>query len=129
MKGSVRLFRFTVVGTLNALLTAVFIWFFMEYLGWNYKEANVLSYLLAQTNSFLWCKYWIFPVDPEKSKHNTFQQILLFGLTVLIAYIGQLLFILFLIELLQFNEYLGQFLGLFVYGAITYLCNRYLTFR
>ena len=33
------------------------------------------------------------------------------------------------VEAFDCNEYLAQFLGLFVYGAINFLANRHITFR
>ena len=46
-----------------------------------------------------------------------------------LAYSAQFLFLLMLVELLHCNEYLAQFLGLFIYGAVNFICNRRLTFR
>ena len=34
-----------------------------------------------------------------------------------------------LVELLHCNEYLAQFLGLFIYGAVNFMANRHVTFR
>ena len=44
-------------------------------------------------------------------------------------YIAQFLFLILLVEAFDCNEYLAQFLGLFVYGAINFLANRHITFR
>ena len=38
-------------------------------------------------------------------------------------------FLLLLVEGIGLNEYLGQFLGLFVYGAVNFLMNKKITFR
>ena len=45
------------------------------------------------------------------------------------AYSSQFLFLLMLVELLHCNEYLAQFLGLFIYGAVNFMTNRHVTFR
>ena len=43
--------------------------------------------------------------------------------------VGIFVFLLVLVELLHCNEYLAQFLGLFIYGAVNFSCNKFLTFR
>lgn len=54
---------------------------------------------------------------------------LFFSGAFLIAYSAQFLFLLLLVEILHCNEYLAQFLGLFVYGAVNFMSNKYITFR
>ena len=66
MKETTRIVRFMIIGTLNALITAVTIWIMMEVLKVNYLLSNVVAYLLAQTHNFLWSKYWIFPLQKNK---------------------------------------------------------------
>ena len=55
MKETTRIFRFVVIGTLNALITAATIGLAMGVLGIHYLASNVAAYVLAQTNNFLWC--------------------------------------------------------------------------
>lgn len=128
MKESTRVFRFALIGTLNALLTAGIIWFMMHYLDSEYKVANITGYLIAQFNNFFWCKYWIY-VSEESKKGNIFFQFIKFSTSCLLAYLVQFVFIYLLIDLLGCNPYLGQFLGLFVYGASNFLFNRFISFR
>ena len=59
MKESTRICRFAVIGTLNALITAITIWVMMDELDINYMLSNVTAYILAQTHNFIWCKYWV----------------------------------------------------------------------
>ena len=47
MKESVRIFRFTVVGTLNALITALGVWLMMHIHEQDYLLANVVAYIVA----------------------------------------------------------------------------------
>ena len=91
MKESTRIFRFAVIGTLNALITAVTIWFMMDELDINYMLSNVTAYILAQTHKFI--------------------------------------FLIGLVEGLNCDEYLAQFLGLFVYGGVNFLMNKKVTFK
>lgn len=54
---------------------------------------------------------------------------MLFLIAFGMAYGAQFLFLIALVELLGCNEYLAQFLGLFVYGAVNFLMNKKITFR
>lgn len=126
MKESIRIFRFAVIGTLNALITAITIWIMMDELGYNYMISNVVAYLLAQTHNFIWCKYWVFP---SEKKSNAWRQALLFAIAFGLAYGAQFLFLIGLVEGLHLDEYLSQFLGLFVYGSVNFLMNKKVTFK
>ena len=108
MKESTRICRFAVIGTLNALITAITIWVMMDELDINYMLSNVTAYILAQTHNFIWCKYWVFPTE---KKSNTWRQVLLFSIAFGMAYCAQFLFLIGLVEGLNCNEYLAQFLG------------------
>ena len=127
MKESTRICRFAVIGTLNALITAITIWVMMDELDINYMLSNVTAYILAQTHNFIWCKYWIFPV--ENKKNSIWKQILLFCSAFGVAYTAQFLFLILLVEGLDVNEYLAQFLGLFIYGGANFLANKKITFQ
>ena len=127
MKESTRICRFAVIGTLNALITAITIWVMMDELDINYMLSNVTAYILAQTHNFIWCKYWIFPV--ENKKNSLWKQILLFCSAFGVAYTAQFLFLILLVEGLDVNEYLAQFLGLFIYGGANFLANKKITFQ
>ena len=129
MKESTRILRFAIVGTLNAVITALVIGLMMHVAKENYMLANIVAYLVAQIHNFLWCKYWIFPLDKEIKKNSIWKQILLFTCAFAVAYGAQFLFLLALVELFHCNEYLAQFLGLFIYGAVNFLSNKVFTFR
>ena len=91
--------------------------------------ANIVAYVIAQAHNFGWSKYWIFPLQTETKKNNIWRQMLFFSGAFLIAYSAQFLFLLLLVEIFHCNEYLAQFLGLFVYGAVNFMSNKYITFR
>ena len=129
MKESTRILRFTIVGTLNAVITAFVIWLMMHVACLDYMLANIVAYVVAQIHNFLWCKYWIFPLDANTKKNSAWKQVLFFICAFSAAYGAQFLFLLALVELLHLNEYLAQFLGLFVYGAVNFLSNKIITFR
>ena len=126
MKETNRIFRFAVIGTLNALITAFVVWAMMDVADVNYRLSNMTAYIVAQTHNFVWSKYWIFPTQ---KKSNAWRQVLLFTLAFGLAYVAQFLFLILLVEGLGCNEYLAQFLGLFVYGGVQFVMNRRLTFN
>lgn len=68
MKESVRVIRFAIVGTLNALIAAVVVWLLMHIEGESYIIANICAYIVAQIHNFIWCKYWIFPLETDDKK-------------------------------------------------------------
>ena len=123
MKESVRIFRFAVIGTLNALITAFVIWLMMDELSYDYIPANITAYIVAQIHNFIWSKYWIFPIENKK------KQMLFFCSAFGLAYSAQFLFLVTLVECGDVNEYLAQFLGLFIYGTVNFIVNKKLTFR
>lgn len=129
MKESVRIFRFIVIGTMNALIMALVVWLMMREMSFegDYMVANVTAYVIAQIHNFIWCKYWIFPV--EKRKNNVWKQILFFCSAFGVAYTAQFLFLVLLVEGLDVNEYLAQFLGLSIYGAANFIANKKITFQ
>lgn len=127
MKESVRIFRFAVIGTLNALITAFVIWLMMDELSYDYIPANITAYIVAQIHNFIWSKYWIFPI--ENKKNNIWKQMLFFCSAFGLAYSAQFLFLVTLVECEDVNEYLAQFLGLFIYGTVNFIVNKKLTFR
>ena len=117
MKESVRILRFAIVGSSNALITALVIWILM----WS----NMAGYVAALVNNFFWSKYWVF----SSGKGNFWKEIPLFLIAFGCAYATQFIFLLLMVEVIDLNEYLGQFLGLFVYGAVNFMMNKRLTFK
>ncbi|MEG1544255.1 MAG: GtrA family protein [Tannerellaceae bacterium] len=125
MKESVRILRFALVGTLNALITALVIWVMMGELGVNYLWSNIAGYIAALINNFFWSKYWVF--TSRKGFLKT--EIPLFLIAFGCAYGAQFAALLVMVEWFSMNAYLAQFLGLFVYGAVNFIMNRKLTFK
>lgn len=123
-RNSSQLIRFVIIGTLNALITALVVWIMMEILCFNYLWANVAGYIAALINNFFWSKYWVFAVG----KGSFLRQSLLFLVAFAFAYCSQFLALLLMVEVLGLNEYVSQFLGLFVYGAVNFVLNKKITF-
>lgn len=125
MKNSVSIFRFIIIGSLNALITATVVWVLMSVSRCNYLWSNVAGYTAALINNFFWSKHWVF-----RSENNQlfWRQVLLFFIAFVIAYGIQFLVLLLLVEKAGTNKYLAQFLGLFIYGAINFGMNKKITF-
>ncbi len=114
---------------MNAIIMAVVVWLMTKEMSFDgdYIVANITADVIAQIHNFIWCKYWIFPV--EHNKNSLWKQILFFCTAFGLAYTAQLLFLILLVEGLNMNEYLAQFLGLFIYGGANFITNKKLTFQ
>lgn len=114
---------------MNALIVALIVCLMMKNLSFegDYMLANATAYVVAQIHNFIWCKYWIFPV--KNKKNSIWKQILFFCTAFGMAYTAQFLFMVLLVEGLDVNEYLAQFLGLFIYGAANFMTNKKITFQ
>lgn len=125
MKESVRIMRFVIIGTSNAAILASVIWVMMSVLDCNYMASNVVAYICALINNFFWSKYWVFT-----SKDGSYwREVPLFLTAFGCAYGMQFLALLLMVEVLDLNQYLAQFLGMFVYGAVNFFMNRFVTFK
>ena len=59
--------------------------------------ANVTAYVVSQIHNFIWCKYWIFPLDKENKKNTVWHQMLFFAGAFALAYSAQFVFLLVLV--------------------------------
>lgn len=121
---STQILRFAIVGMLNALITYV-IYVVMRWMDFLPGVSNAVGYIGALINSFIWSKLWVF----QTKNTNVWREILYFCVAFLLAYGCQFAFFKTMIFRADVNEYLVQFLGLFVYGAVNFIMNRRLTFR
>lgn len=124
VRNTERIIRFILVGTLNALIMMLVVWLMMDEMHINYIAANITAYVIAQVNNFFWSKYWVFTSRDGKFR----REIPLFFFAFGCAYCSQFLILLLMVEIGDVNEYLAQFLGLFVYGSVNYLMNNRVTF-
>ena len=125
MKNSQQILRFIIIGTLNAFITALVVWLMMDVLHFNYIASNIAGYIAALLNNFFWSKYWIFSSRTGKFRREIPLFLIAFGC----AYCSQFLALLIMVEIFDLNEYLAQFLGLFIYGAVNYMMNKKITFQ
>ena len=125
MKNLRQIVRFIIIGTSNALITAVVVWFMMDFLHVNYLCSNITGYSAALLNNFFWSKFWIF----SSGKGNYLKESALFLIAFSCSYVSQFICLLSMVEVFKWNEYISQFLGLFVYGGVNFLMNKKITFH
>lgn len=116
--------RFILVGMSNALITYI-IYVVMRWMDFLPGVSNAVGYIAALINSFIWSKLWVF----QTRKTNVWREIFYFCIAFLLAYGCQFAFFKTMIYHADVNEYLVQFLGLFIYGAVNFIVNRRITFR
>ncbi len=124
MKNSKQIIRFIIIGTLNALITVLVVWFMMDLLHIDYIYANIAGYSASLINNFFWSKFWVF----NYGKGEYFSQSLLFLIAFACAYLSQFIILLIMVEILGWNQYISQFLGLFIYGYVNFMFNKKVTF-
>ncbi len=123
-KRSTQIVRFILVGMSNALITYI-IYVVMRWAHFLPGISNAIGYLAALVNSFIWSKIWVF----QTHKTNLGREIFYFCVAFLLAYGCQFIFFKTMIFHADINEYLVQFLGLFIYGAVNFIMNRKITFK
>lgn len=120
-----RIFRFAVVGFSNFLIISFFVWLMMDVFHRDMVIANVIAYSVALVNNFIWNKIWVF----KAKGGNLIKEIALNLIAYGMAYLLQLGFSFSMVEWVGLNEYLAQFLGLFIFGATNFIMNKMLTFK
>lgn len=87
MKESVRIFRFIVIGTMNALIMALVVWLMMREMSFegDYMVANVTAYIIACIHNFILVQ--VLDIPRRKRKNNVrnryYSSVLLSGLLTL----------------------------------------------
>ena len=114
--------RFLLVGVGNTLVGLVSIFGAKGLLGMGDVAANAFGYCIGFFVSFTLNRAWTFQHGGSVSK-----SLKLFLLVQAVAYLVNLLCVVFLIEL-GVNSYLAQTLGIAPYTIVSYLGSRYLAF-
>lgn len=118
-----QLFRFLLVAIANTL-SFIFIVIVSKLIGFGDIVANFLGYSVAITQSFLLNRRWTFLHDGRI--RSTF---LLYLMVIFVAYLMNLLTLLYAIENLKINGFLPHVLGAMAYGVIAFFGMRYIVFR
>jgi|SaaInl8_200m_RNA_FD_contig_121_75080_length_9522_multi_5_in_0_out_0_9 putative flippase GtrA len=119
---NVEFFRFVLVGILNTFIGLSVI-FILIYFSMNNYLANLVGYLIGLIFSFLLHKNYTF-----KNKANTINRQMLFFLLVFLISFSINIFILY-ISLEYYTKYISQLLAIIAYTTISYLLNKFITFK
>lgn len=120
-----RVMRFVVVGFSNFVIISLTVWIMMHLCQADMLPANITAYAIALVNNFVWNKLWVF----RARGGNLLREIALNLIAYGTAYLLQLGCSFALADLLGMNEYVAQFIGLFVFGATNFIMNKLLTFK
>ena len=120
-----RVMRFVVVGISNFVIISLTVWIMMHLCQADMLPANITAYAIALVNNFVWNKLWVF----RARGGNLLREIALNLIAYGTAYLLQLGCSFALADLLGMNEYVAQFIGLFVFGATNFIMNKLLTFK
>ena len=120
-----RVMRFVVVGFSNFVIISLTVWIMMHHCQADMLPANITAYAIALVNNFVWNKLWVF----RARGGNLLREIALNLIAYGTAYLLQLGCSFALADLLGMNEYVAQFIGLFVFGATNFIMNKLLTFK
>lgn len=124
-KKNTQIVRFAIVGFSNAVITYVIYVMMRRLLCFDEESSNAVGYVAALVNNFVWSKLWVF----QARKTNVWHEVFFFLVAFISAYGCQFIFFNTLRDTLHVNEYLAQFLGLFVYGAVNFIVNKRVTFK
>ena len=124
-KKGTQVFRFILVGFSNAVITYIIYVAMRRWMHFGEEVSNAAGYIVALVNNFVWSKLWVF----QTRATNVWREIVLFAFSFLVAYGCQFTFFKLMITHTEKSEYLWQFLGLFIYGAVNFLMNKKLTFN
>lgn len=120
-----RVMRFVVVGFSNFVIISLTVWIMMHLCQADMLPANITAYAIALVNNFVCNKLWVF----RARGGNLLREIALNLIAYGTAYLLQLGCSFALADLLGMNEYVAQFIGLFVFGATNFIMNKLLTFK
>ena len=120
-----RVMRFVVVGFSNFVIISLTVWIMMHLCQADMLPANITACAIALVNNFVWNKLWVF----RARGGNLLREIALNLIAYGTAYLLQLGCSFALADLLGMNEYVAQFIGLFVFGATNFIMNKLLTFK
>ena len=124
-EGFLRVMRFVGVGFSNVVIISLTVWIMMHLCQADMLPANITAYAIALVNNFVWNKLWVF----RARGGNLLREIALNLIAYGTAYLLQLGCSFALADLLGMNEYVAQFIGLFVFGATNFIMNKLLTFK
>ena len=84
-----QLVRFAIVGGTGTIVSLVTLYLFTDKVGLNYLISNIVAFMLAVTNNYLWNTLWTFKSSKGISGYVKYivMSLITFGITTLLLYI------------------------------------------
>ena len=116
--------KFGIVGILNTLINWT-IFAILNFLGMYYIISNIIAYVIATINSYIWNSKWVFKYRGEDKKETTGKFILLnlFGLSL-----NTVILYLF-VDLMRFNKLIALVITTIIVMIINYILNKVWVFK
>jgi putative flippase GtrA len=116
-----QLSKFGFVGILN---TIVGYGAFFIFLTWfNYLVSLIISHIIGVTHSYVWNKYWTFKSDGTQIK-----EFVKFNSVYVIVFVVNAIFLIFLVDTLNFNPRIAQLFVLPIITIISFTGHKYWSF-
>ena len=116
--------KFGLVGVLNTLINWI-IFAVLNFVGVYYIIANVIAYVIATINSYIWNSRWVFKYKGEDNKETTTKFILLnlagLALNTMILYL--------LVDLIGLNKLIALVITTVIVMVINYIVNKIWVFK
>lgn len=123
-RGISKFIKFGIVGILNTLINWT-IFAILNFLGMYYIISNIIAYVIATINSYIWNSKWVFKYRGEDKKETTGKFILLnlFGLSL-----NTVILYLF-VDLMRFNKLIALVITTIIVMIINYILNKVWVFK
>lgn len=123
-RGISKFIKFGIVGILNTLINWT-IFAILNFLGMYYIISNIIAYVIATINSYIWNSKWVFKYKGEDKKETTGKFILLnlFGLSL-----NTVILYLF-VDLMRFNKLIALVITTIIVMIINYILNKVWVFK
>lgn len=116
--------KFGLVGVLNTLINWI-IFALLNFIGVYYIVANVIAYVIATANSYIWNSKWVFKYNRKNKKETTAKFVILnligLGLNTGILYL--------LVDMVGFNKLIALVITTGIVMIINYIVNKLWVFK
>ena len=116
--------KFGLVGVLNTLINWI-IFALLNFIGVYYIVANVIAYVIATANSYIWNSKWVFKYNGKNKKETTANFVILnligLGLNTGILYL--------LVDMVGFNKLIALVITTGIVMIINYIVNKLWVFK
>ena len=116
--------KFGLVGVLNTLINWI-IFALLNFIGVYYIVANVIAYVIATANSYIWNSKWVFKYNVKNKKETTAKFVILnligLGLNTGILYL--------LVDMVGFNKLIALVITTGIVMIINYIVNKLWVFK